>query len=390
VPRAVIDGRPGELRAAVCGDDGTPLDLLIERAELPNPLGDRFRGRVTAWHPGLSAAFVELGLARPGILPVKRGQPRLREGEAVVVEVTRAPSHDKGAKLARVPDPADSGTTSRLAPPARLATAPRLGTFLRRHTLDGVALSGADALAALRDQAPDLAVGAERRPDGADVFAEAGLDAELDALLAPAVDLPGGGRLWVEPVRTLTAIDLDSGADSGATRSAAEANHAAVPEIARQIRLRGLSGLIVVDFLDPGTRAERAAVAAAVRAALADDPEISEVSAMRPSGVVEIARQRLRPALHELLAEAAGHAGSGWAKTSATVAREALRAVEAAANASPAARWRLTAAPAVLTALSTGPVAPARAALERRLGDALILETQAAPAPDHYAVAPAG
>ena len=398
MPGAVIDGRPGELRAAVRDDDGTLRDLFLARAEVPNPVGDRFLGRVTAWHPGLGVAFVELGLARPGILPLKRGQPRPREGETVRVAVIRAPSADKGAKLARVSDSDAAASPGGQAAPARLSTAPRLGTFLRRHTLDSVTLAGAEAEAALRAEAPELHADAVRRPESADAFAEAGLDAALDALLAPAVDLPGGGRLWVEPVRTLTAIDLDSGADGGAEggaeggagRSAAGANHAAVPEIARQIRLRGLSGLIVVDFLDPGTRAERSAVAAALRTALDADPEISEVSAMRPSGLVEIARQRLRPALHELLATPCGHAGSGWAKTPATVAREALRAVEAAANASPAARWRLSAAPSVLAALG-GPVAPARAALERRLGGALILEeAQAATAPESYDVTPAG
>ena len=109
----------------------------------------------------------------------------------------------------------------------------------------------------------------------------------------------GGGSLIIEATAALTAIDVNGGG-----RRALEANLAAAPEIARQLRLRRIGGTIVVDFVDLPARSARARVLEALRAALADDPEPVQVFAMSRFGLVEISRRRGGPSLAEMLGRA--------------------------------------------------------------------------------------
>ena len=365
--RVVIDGQPGEIRMAVL-EDSSLADVLIERTDRPNPVGARYLGRVTAFDAELQAAFVDIGLERPALLPRKGAMTRLNDGDRVVVEVTRAPAPGKGAKLKQdIPDPDEaSGRAPKLLTPA----AP-LADFLHRYAPAEIRVAGDSAVAALRKQAPNFAATATRERADADLFAEFGLTAELDALLGPEVPLADGGRLWIEPVRTLTAIDLDTGGAvqhaGAAGRTPAAANRAAIPEIARQIRLRGLSGLIVVDLLEVPTKAERNDIAAALQAAFTGDPATTDVGPMRASGLVEITRQRTRWPLHELLLERCGRDGGGFRARADTVARDILRALPERARAHPGRRLRVHAAPEVTHVLEGG-VPEARAAAARRLG----------------------
>ena len=195
------------------------------------------------------------------------------------------------------------------------------------------------------------------------VFERLGIEAEIEALLRPCVGLPSGGRLWIEPVRALTAIDVDSGADSLGGAGALAINLEAVEAIARQCRLRGLSGMIVVDFLDVVNKAERRRVADALRDALADDPESCEVSAMRASGLLEITRGRGTQPLHEVLCEAGD---AGWRRDPVSLAYDALRAYRTAALESPARVPVLLATPRILTALDAE-ARNARLAVEKTL-----------------------
>jgi Ribonuclease G/E len=147
-------------------------------------------------------------------------------------------------------------------------------------------------------------------------------------------------------------------------------NLAAVPEIARQLRLRALSGLIVVDFLSMKLPDDRKALAAALREAVADDPEPCQVFGVSPSGLLEMTRRRGRAPLHELLCHPCGIAGSGRVKSPETLAYEALRAVVAGALGRVVTTITLKVAPEVAAALQ-GPQAAALAAVEQRLGRAV-------------------
>ena len=126
----------------------------------------------------------------------------------------------------------------------------------------------------------------------------------------------------------------------------------------------------------------RRQVAAALRDGLKADPEPARVFPMAASGLLEMTRRRGRPALHELLTAPCGIGGGGRVKDPATLAFEALRAARAEAAARPGAAITVTAGPAVIAALESGPAAAARRALEERLGQPLALDAVTGPPGD--------
>jgi ribonuclease G len=137
---------------------------------------------------------------------------------------------------------------------------------------------------------------ADRLTSTADPFEATGANEQLEEALQATVALAGGGSLIIQPTAALTAIDVNGGG-----RRALESNLAAVPEIARQLRLRRLGGTIVVDFIDLPARGARARVLTALRAAVADDPVPVQVFPMARFGLVEISRKRSGPSLAEML-----------------------------------------------------------------------------------------
>jgi hypothetical protein len=171
---------------------------------------------------------------------------------------------------------------------------------------------------------------------------------DIDALATPALALPGGMHGTVTPTAALTAIDMDMGAGTGANLPKASAqfaaNREAIPELVRQIRLRNLSGAVLIDFAGiPAKR--RAALSPTLGAALATDrlkPRLAGISAL---GFAEILRPRRRPPLHELMR---GPLAAGLA---------ALREAAATAAQNPATRLALRAPPAVIAALQSDPAA---------------------------------
>jgi Rne/Rng family ribonuclease len=132
-----------------------------------------------------------------------------------------------------------------------------------------------------------------------DAFEATGAAAQLEVALGQEVALPGGGSLLIESTAALTAIDVN-----GAGRPL-ETDLAAAGEIARQLRLRRIGGIVVIDFVDLESRRERARLDAALRDAFADDPAAVQLYPMSPLGLVELSRQRLGPSLAELLGGAA-------------------------------------------------------------------------------------
>jgi len=379
--RALIESRPGATRTAVLDGD-TLVDLLIQRDDRPGHAGDRYLGRVAAFDKSLQAAFVDIGLDRSGLLPRKQAPQRLNEGDAVVVEVVRDPAPGKGPKLAARPPAA--GETA-LPVPRLLRRADPLAELLRRSDVETILVDGDGALAALKPRLPELASAMRAHLDPRPLFDTAGLEAAIEALLSPEVPLPGGGRLRIEPVRTLTAVDVDSAMRSGGDpeRLALETDLAAARELARQFCLRALSGLIVVDFIELARKTAREQVIAELKQAVAVDAVPFDVGPMRASGLVEATRARLRPPLHELLLTPCGRDDSGYTKSPVTVAHELLRAVEREAAAQPGRAFAVTAAPAVVTALE-GPAAAARGALESRLGRGLPVRHDATRALEDY------
>lgn len=139
------------------------------------------------------------------------------------------------------------------------------------------------------------------------LFDRFGIAEEIDAALQPRVPLPSGGFLMIEPTHALTAIDVNTGRHVGAGTQADTifaTNLEGAREVARQVRLRNLSGLIVVDFVHMQSAEHQQGVLATLRDAFADDPVFVRVSGFTELGLVEIARRRGRPPLHEILTDA--------------------------------------------------------------------------------------
>ncbi len=216
----VISALPGILWAARV-QDGVPIDITVRRDDRPEVQGNLYLGRVSRLDRALGAAFVEIGLAEPGLLPLDRLETRPAEGEALIVRVQRAPGAGKGAKLtAKIPAP----QRRRVEAAAKTAKAPAL--LLRADDpLDRLLPEDADPPTRILVDDPDLLAETRRRLEGAGhpveglelyhgdlpLLEAAGLSERIEALLDPEVPLPGGGRLWIEPTRALTAVDVDSG-----------------------------------------------------------------------------------------------------------------------------------------------------------------------------------
>jgi len=360
--RALVGLGVAESRLLVLDAGDAPLAAHVDRPDAPPAAGSRALGRVLDSDRELDAVFVDIGLDRPGLLPRKAGR-ELGAGDAVTVEVTRAPPPGKGARLARVDAAAAGGGPV----PRWIAQRDILADMLRDTAPATIAVEGAGAVAALRRRVPELAERMRAHMAAVPLFESAGVDGVFHDLLAPDVPVPGGGALRIEPVTSLTAIDVDTGG-----REAVEASVAAARAVARQIRLRALAGLIVVDFPTIEQREQRRRVTDTLARALADAGLAPDISTMRASGLVEITRQRERAPLHEVLGERCGVDGGGWVPRASTVALDALRGLERAARANPAGQPRLAAAPEVVAALNEG-LAAARTATETRLGRAIAL-----------------
>ena len=112
--------------------------------------------------------------------------------------------------------------------------------------------------------------------------------AELEALEEKKVFLATGGSLIIEPTHALIVIDVNQ----GSATNIVEANIAAAHEVARQIRLRNLSGAIIVDFINMSQKSERAKLLDALERVLADDPAGAQSHGFTRIGIIEITRKR--------------------------------------------------------------------------------------------------
>ncbi len=137
---------------------------------------------------------------------------------------------------------------------------------------------------------------AERIP----LYSRFNLEPQINAIQQRTVSLPSGGSLVIDPTEALTAIDVNSGkATAGANQeeTAFNTNMEAAEEVARQLRLRDIGGLIVVDFIDMRARRRQAKVAQTMRNAMKLDKARHSVNAISSNGLLEINRQRIGQAL---------------------------------------------------------------------------------------------
>lgn len=280
----VIHERIGELRAALFDRDRI-VELRLERWSTQDNRvrwGQVYAGRVKSIDTRLGGAFVELGVGEPAFAPFPREREAgLREGAAIAVRVVREAEGGKGPTLA----------------------------------FEGDAPNGVDCPSLLTDVPPWHGWPGDPREADDDEIER--IDAAVDAALSLEITIPEGGRLTIERTRALTAIDVDSaGRATGGTDAARFArglNLAAVPEIVRQIRLRGLGGLICVDFTGPRRKGDTDALTKALISAF-DAEKNGGVAAPKTDvlpvsrfGIAEIARQKRRPALADVCLDGLGN-----------------------------------------------------------------------------------
>jgi len=163
------------------------------------------------------------------------------------------------------------------------------------------------------------------------LFETHAVDQEVERALSARVWLRSGGYIVIEPTEALVSIDVNTGKYVGRDRpeeTVLRTNVEAAIEIARQLRLRDLGGIIVVDFIDMESEASRRQVQQALQEALADDRARTKIVGISELGLVQMTRKRTRPGLAETLTRPCPACdGRGRVKAVETVAWEALREV---------------------------------------------------------------
>jgi ribonuclease G len=304
--RLFVAAERGPLRAALV-DDADRLQGAWQFAEgRDSMVGDRFFGRVLKIDRGLECAFVDIGLTQPAFLPLAACPTPPVEGQAATVEVSRDPVAGKGARLtARIGEAVALPVGTK--PPQRLTQEGPLRRLLGRLGGD------LEIFADTRRAADELSTMAATLPAGRRLRIEhrtqrdwspkmAEIEADVAAALDPRVELPSGGWLLFEPGRTLTVVDVNSGSAQGVAgeRLWLKIDLEAAKEIARQLRLRHIGGIVVIDFIDLKASLQRRQVSEALRHAVARDWEPCWVGTMSRLGLVEMTRRRSGPTLREM------------------------------------------------------------------------------------------
>ena len=168
--------------------------------------------------------------------------------------------------------------------------------------------------------------------DPVSLFQRAGVEDQLAAMYNPVVQLKSGGYLVINPTEALVSIDINSGRSTrehGIEQTAVATNLEAAREIARQLRLRDMAGLVVIDFIDMEVNSNIRKVEKAMKEALKDDRARIQVGRISGFGLMEMSRQRLRTGVLEASTRQCPHCeGTGLVRTASSAGLSALRMLE--------------------------------------------------------------
>ncbi len=326
-----IDFLPGLIRAARMEDDRLE-DLLIIRADKPQIVGNQYIGRVATVDRGIGAAFIDVGLARHGLLPLQDipkalGGKNISEGSYLCVEAVREAFEDKGVRLkARV----QSNLSGKVQV---LKTIDRLREWVLKQEQDVDCIHVTDARIAqeIKKYLPELKEGRDvvrHLADRPDLFEHVGIEEQIEQLIQVDVSLPSGGSLLFEQGKTLTAIDVNKGTmqhNGGAEMLHYQLNLEAAEEIGRQLRLRNVAGRIMIDFPPMKSASHRKVLQARFKAILKEDGVGHKLLPLYMTGVQELTRKRAGLSLQDLVLEPIGIGGLGQEKTPFICGMGALR-----------------------------------------------------------------
>src|SRR3990170_485702 len=341
---------PEELRLAVV-DGQKLLDLDIESSTYQQKKGNIYKGKITRVEPSLEAAFVDYGSERQGFLPLKEisriyfqgydertpmSQVRIKdvvkEGQEMIVQVDKEERGTKGAALTTFVSTAGIGCSAEelqwdldylinLWDAIYKASQERAAPFLIYQESNLVVRATRDYLKAdigdimvdnqevyermqkfMQQVAPQNLDKLKLYKDETPLFSRYQIEHQIESAFSREVRLESGGAIVFDKTEALVTIDVNSArATKGADieETALNTNLEAAEEIARQLRLRDLGGLIVIDFIDMTPMHHQRQVETKLIEALKVDRARTQVGRISRFGLLEMSRQRLRPALGE-------------------------------------------------------------------------------------------
>jgi RNAse G (EC 3.1.4.-) len=424
----LINFTPMETRVAVI-ENGMPQEIYVERVKRRGIVGNIYMGKVVRVLPGMQAAFVDIGLERAAFihvdevvdqsLPAEQRHSTsisqlLREGQGLLVQVTKDPIGTKGARLTthlsipsrylvlmpgsshigvsqRIEDPQERErlrTQIQALLPAEAATTPEWGVILRTvaegvtevelesdlqflHRLwDSIrqrikqvkppAIVYEDLpldMRVLRDTAhvgveriridsretfqraqafvqtlmPEIESKLEYYPGERPIFDLFNVEEEMQKALGRKVELKSGGYLIFDQTEAMTTVDVNTGAFVGhrnLEETIFKTNLEAATAIGRQLRLRNLGGIIIIDFIDMEDPDHQRQVLRTLERVLEKDHAKCKVTGVSQLGLVEMTRKRTRESLEQVLCEPCSHCqGRGSLKTPDTVCYEIFREI---------------------------------------------------------------
>ncbi len=202
--------------------------------------------------------------------------------------------------------------------------------------IDEVIVEGEDGYRQAKDfmklLMPSHAKKVKQYADAVPLFQRAGVEEQLSAMYHPVVQLKSGGYLVINPTEALVSIDINSGRSTrehSIEQTATATNLEAAHEIARQLRLRDMAGLVVIDFIDMDHGSNVRKVEKAMKEALKNDRARIQVGRISAFGLMEMSRQRLRTGVLEASTRACPHCeGTGLVRTASSAGLSALRLIE--------------------------------------------------------------
>ncbi|KEA63272.1 Cytoplasmic axial filament protein CafA and Ribonuclease G [Marinobacterium lacunae] len=424
----LINFTPMETRVAVI-ENGMPQEIYIERAKRRGIVGNIYKGKVVRVLPGMQAAFVDIGLERAAFIHVDEvvdqsqsaeGRANLsiahvlREGQSLLVQVTKDPIGTKGARLTThlsipsrylvlMPGSSHIGVSQRIEDPEererlrsliqKLSTSeeeesPGHGFILRTvaeqvseaelaadiqflvRLWDSIQSRIAKASApsavyedlplnmrALRDMAhagveriridsretfqkavdfcrslvPEIESKLEYYPGERPIFDLFNVEEEVQKALGRKVELKSGGYLIFDQTEAMTTVDVNTGAFVGhrnLEETIFKTNLEAATAIGRQLRLRNLGGIIIIDFIDMEDVDHQRQVLRTLERVLEKDYAKCKVTGVSELGLVEMTRKRTRESLEQVLCEPCQQCeGRGSIRTPETVCYEIFREI---------------------------------------------------------------
>jgi ribonuclease E len=227
------------------------------------------------------------------------------------------------------------------------STAPALvyeeGSLIKRSVrdlynkdIDEILVAGEDGYREAKDfmrmLMPSHAKAVQPYRETTPIFVRSGIEAQLDRMLQPQVTLKSGGYLIINQTEALVAIDVNSGRSTrehSIEETALHTNLEAAEEVARQLRLRDLAGLIVIDFIDMEENRNNRAVEKKLKDCLKNDRARIQVGRISHFGLLEMSRQRIRASVLESTMKPCPHCGgTGHVRSDSSVGLAVVRAIE--------------------------------------------------------------